>query len=126
METSSDAPLTETSESTPATTIENITLGNLGVTNIIVCCVYGLVMIFICGGNLVVILAIKRTPALHTNTNIFVVNLAVADFSIGLQLLQRMMQELKPEWFDNFAMCSIRYFITEVMTSCSGLTLVGE
>ena len=54
MESSSDAPPSQTSESVPTTAVDENTFESLGITNIIVSGVYALIMVFLCGGNLLV------------------------------------------------------------------------
>ncbi len=105
---------------------EQLKVEALGAANIFESLLYVMILIFVCGGNLLVILAIKQTPALHTNTNIFVVNLAVADFLIGLQILQRIIQKMTPELALSSVMCSFRYNVSVSMTCCSRLSLIGK
>ncbi|KAK6169093.1 hypothetical protein SNE40_020212 [Patella caerulea] len=48
---------------------------------------YILLCLFICGGNILTIVAVRRTPALRTVANMFVVSLAVADLMMGFLMV---------------------------------------
>ncbi|XP_067671422.1 adenosine receptor A3-like [Haliotis asinina] len=58
----------------------------LNVVNAVVIVIQMLIATVIIGGNILTILAVKRTPRLHTVPNMYVVSLAVADLIVGLVL----------------------------------------
>ncbi len=83
--------------------------------------------LFICVGNLLVILAIRRTPELQNNTNTFVTHLAVADFLIGFQvIIVRSIYEFRVIWLDTYFICYTRFFVRFILTFASGYFLCGE
>ncbi|ESO99346.1 hypothetical protein LOTGIDRAFT_158431 [Lottia gigantea] len=63
------------------------------ITNIIFVVVYTFLFIFICGGNLMTIIAIWKTDALRSVSNCYVALLAFSDFIAGLLLPYQMLFE---------------------------------
>ena len=83
----------------------------------ILICFVGLV------GNFLVIMAVLRHPKMKTVTNIYILNLAVADscFLIGLPFL--IATALSETWVFGFYMCKVFYFLTSINWFCSVFTL---
>ena len=100
--------------------------GSVKLEAIFITIVFVVVALFICTGNIVVIIAIHRTPELQTNTNAFVSNLAVADFIIGLQiLLVRLIYGFRNMWLNTYFFCYARSFVTVLTINASETHLVG-
>ncbi|XP_005095467.1 lysophosphatidic acid receptor 3-like [Aplysia californica] len=71
---------------TSATEIEPFSTETTAV-DILLCVISVLLCIFICTGNVMTILAILRTEALQTFSNVYVAGLAGADFLVGVSLI---------------------------------------
>ena len=85
-----------------------------------------LVVIFICGGNILVMITIRKTRDVHSVTKKFIINLAVADFLIGVLTLHRILFELKPSLVDSYWSCALRSFLILLTYYTSAATLTGE
>lgn len=74
-------------------------------------------------GNFLVIMSVLRHPKMKTVTNIYILNLAVADscFLIGLPFL--ISTALAETWVFGFFMCKVFYFSTSINWFCSVFTL---
>ena len=81
---------------------------------------------FIVGGNLLVIIAIIRTPALHTKANILAANLAVTDLLVGMNCLPTMMILYSPDEDVTYPACCLIYFMWCITWMTGGLLLIGK
>ena len=83
------------------------------------------VIIFVIGliGNILVIIAVLRHPKMKTVTNIYILNLAVADslFLIGLPFL--IATTIQQRWVFGFFMCKVFFFLTSINWFGSVFTL---
>ena len=99
---------------------------NVGPMQLVVILVSFVIMIITCGGNVIVILAISLTPELHEITNIFVVNLAVADTLFGLQSIPVILSQIRPDIVENETFCMGRMWAIALVAMASIMTLAGE
>ena len=81
-------------------------------------------IIFICGGNALVILVFTRTPDLHVKSRASIISLATADFGIGLHISSLIVMEVAPEVLQSFDFCRIpiSFAIGIFLVSISNLT----
>ena len=73
------------------------------------------------GGNGVVILAVWRTPALHTPSNVFLCCLALSDLTVGLIAQPSFVIHKIGELLENYSM----YCITRILTESVGYITAG-
>ncbi|XP_052785046.1 orexin receptor type 2-like [Mya arenaria] len=88
--------------------------------------VFAYVITFVIGvfGNILVCFAVCRNKDLQTNTNIFIVNLAVADLTVILVLLpSALIVDVTDTWLFGGAMCKISIAIGTMCITVSILTL---
>ena len=85
-----------------------------------------LAFLFICGANLLVILAMHRTEGVHSVTKIFITNLAITDFSFGALAIHKFIFELNPGLIEDYWACLVKIFITIVSYEASVTTLIGK
>lgn len=93
-------------------------------------CFHFLLFLMICVGNSLTIIAVKTTHSLQTTTNIFVVNLAVADIIVGLMIPYQQVYYIKSigEEFMNYKyFCVFRFIgrVTAFGESLSSMTLIA-
>ena len=86
----------------------------------------GVLMVWICFGNGLVLVAVMRCERLQTMSNVFVVNLSVADILVGLFLIVHIAMFLKPELLDDQYVCVFRYctLLVTMKASVMGLVLL--
>ena len=113
---STDLPLVDSTDTTH----------NVGTMQLVVIMISVVVMILICGGNVIVILAISLTPELHEITNIFVVNLAVADTLFGLQNIPVILSQIRPDVVETSTFCHGRMWTIALAAMASIMTLAGK
>ena len=80
----------------------------------------------ICGGNLLVMFAIRNTQSVHRITKKFIINLAVADFLIGLNFLHRILFMFSLHWVDSYWSCSFHIFLGLQTYFTNAATLMGK
>ena len=81
---------------------------------------------FIILGNLLVIVVIRRTPALHTMANLLAANLAVADIFMGLKTIPTIISLFYPDEYNTYYACCTSYFQWVFTCNANGLLLIGE
>ncbi|ESO88161.1 hypothetical protein LOTGIDRAFT_126576 [Lottia gigantea] len=75
-------------------------------------------------GNFLVCFVVWRSKHMQTVTNLFIVNLAVADFLVVVICLPpTVLQEITETWFFGELMCKIAIFLQTMSVCCSVLTL---
>ena len=83
-------------------------------------------IIFICGGNALVIIIFARTPALRIISNASIVNLAFADLCIGLYTIVLLVKETFTELTKSYEHCRVNLAIAISIFLVSIATLTGE
>ncbi|CAH1772649.1 unnamed protein product [Owenia fusiformis] len=88
------------------------------------------IMLLAIVGNALMCAAVYRTPKLRTVTNIFTINLAVTDFSVGtfvlpLWIYSTVMSAYVCNWEYPHWLCQIAVFVTEMLLLVSIATLAG-
>ena len=86
---------------------------------------FSLVMLFIVGGNILVIAVIIRSRAYRQLAYRLVAMLAVADFWLGLTVILRVVWLLYPKSMSIFIVCQIRFWIVETAQLASLIILLG-
>ena len=77
------------------------------------------VVIIWCGNGLV-ILVFLRSPNLRTMTNFYIMQLAVADFGLGLALIFNIVVQAKPETvLENDVVCAFKYALYQMFCAAS-------
>ena len=116
-------------------TLEAITLmstDELGAKSIAYVCILCFNIIFICGGNALIIIIFVRTPALRVGTSATIINLAIADFCIGLYAVFLIALELIPGLLESYVFCRFRIgfaviiFLVSLTTLTRGFSTFGR
>ena len=97
-----------------------------GASHVVVIIMLIFAIIFMCGGNTLVILSVCLSPELHTITNLFVVNLACADILVAAQPILTILQWICLQLQLTKTMCMTRMFCAGLSTQGSLVTLTGE
>ncbi|XP_014666142.1 PREDICTED: orexin receptor type 2-like [Priapulus caudatus] len=85
---------------------------------------YALVFVVGLVGNFLVCLAVFRNPHMQTVTNIFIVNLAIADFMVILICLPpTLIWDTWETWFFGYTLCKLIVYLQSVSVSVSIFTL---
>ena len=86
----------------------------------------GVIMMAALVGNFLVCFVVYRKKKLRTGTNIFIVNLACADFAVALFCVPfSMLTSINHVWTLGAVMCSFNGFLNIVFTQTSLLTLTA-
>ncbi|XP_071106598.1 adenosine receptor A3-like [Haliotis cracherodii] len=99
----------------------------LNVVDAVVIVVQLLLSVVIIGGNVLTILAVKRTPRLHTVPNIYVVSLAFADLIVGIVLplyAVKMFPGMEDLYNHNKYLCLSHPVVLIVSAGCSMVSMV--
>ncbi|KAK6169096.1 hypothetical protein SNE40_020214 [Patella caerulea] len=108
--------------------VDNCTTGilpsvNSNIENILFSVLYALMSVFICGGNILTIVAVWKTRVLRTIPNMFVVSLAVADLIVGGLVVPMQSMSFVPTLSDiirtNTYACIIHFEIFNISVSLS-------
>ncbi|XP_046582894.1 adenosine receptor A3-like [Haliotis rubra] len=99
----------------------------LNVVDAVVIVMQILMAVVIIGGNVLTILAVKRTPRLHTVPNMYVVSLAVADLIVGIVLpfyAIKMFPGMENLYNQNKYLCLSHPVLLIVSAGCSIVSMV--
>ena len=113
----------------PRSTVPDImeeTERKIAVKKVLIVAISMLLLLLVCGGNVLVMLAIKNARDVNKITKMFVVNLAVADFLIGMTPVHRIVFELRPFWVDSYWSCVVKMFLVLQVHFTSAATLMGK
>ena len=89
--------------------------------------IYLVIAILICVGNTMVIILVAASPPLQTVTNILLVNLALADATIGVLSLVGVYASVWPQYsMDNTVECHFRIWTVALVVLVSCSTLFGR
>ncbi|GIY07481.1 melanopsin [Caerostris darwini] len=84
-----------------------------------------LIIIFAVGGNVMVVLTILRHRGMKTRTNMFIVNLAVADILVAvLDMPVSLITIIEGRWVFGDALCKLNGFTMALFLICSIHTLM--
>ncbi len=98
----------------------------ISAVQIVLAIIMVLVCLFICGSNALVIAAVYKSPSLRIISNMFVVNLAIADILFGLQSISMIITNIQPTLMEGEILCRLKLFITLTPGLTSSATLVGK
>lgn len=85
---------------------------------------YALTFIVGLSGNVLVCFAVWRNRSMRTVTNIFIVNLAIADLAVIIICLPpTLLSDVTETWYFGFAMCKIALFLQTTSVAVSVFTL---
>ena len=86
----------------------------------------GLLMVLILLGNGLVLAVYLRSPSLHTVSNFYIIQLAVADICVGALMPMHIVMYLHPRWMTKYLhLCLFRYTSMLLFQSASIASLVA-
>ena len=98
----------------------------MGLPTVPFLCVLSFDLALICGGNALVIIIFIRTQALRVASCASIINLAVADFCIGLDTIFLIALQVKPELLESYNACLARVGYVICIYFVSIATLTGK
>lgn len=91
---------------------------NISTASLVSVVAMGCTMVFAIFGNILVIIAVRRTKSLRTTAAILVVNLAIVDLSITVTIVPFVMTlAITQEWVLPWAICELTGFINAFLTA---------
>lgn len=114
--------------STPGLTNQsdrNSTVDKLSTASLLSVVAMGCTMVFAIFGNILVMIAVRRTKSLRTTAAILVVNLALVDLSITVTIVPFVMTlAVTQEWVLPLAICKLTGFINAFLTASQIMALL--
>ncbi|KAG8307197.1 hypothetical protein J6590_028472 [Homalodisca vitripennis] len=99
-----------------------------GLTEVILICIYGFLMVSGLSANLIVSFVVARRPQMHTPRNLYIVNLTVSDMTLCLICMPfTLVSILSRQWTLGLALCKLVPVIqgTNIMVSVGTITVIA-
>ena len=103
----------------------NVTVYNAGLVDYGIVCIEIMLMFVTCGGNLLVMIVFGENQRFRQPKNFYIVQLAIADFTVGLSMSYQAVTLLYPVVVRNIHLCLLKYSFSMLGMAVSVISLVS-
>ena len=89
-------------------------------------CLFLFAIFILCGSNLFTMITLRKVKTINSRTRLFMTNLAIADFLVGLTLIHKFLEHLELAFTEGNAFCALHMFCITLTYNVSLGTMLGK